>query len=50
LEYSRILPPRILDGWQLRIARFLLRPDSAGPLPEITSPENIRVVPWSTDT
>jgi GxxExxY protein len=26
LEYKRILPPRILDGWQQRIQRFLWRP------------------------
>ncbi|MBI1800216.1 MAG: GxxExxY protein [Chloroflexi bacterium] len=26
LEYQRILPPRKLDGWQQRIARFLWRP------------------------
>ncbi len=26
LEYKRILPPRIIDGWQERIQRFLWRP------------------------
>ena len=26
LEYKRILPPRILDGWQERIHRFLWQP------------------------
>jgi GxxExxY protein len=44
LEYQRILPPKVLDGWQLKIGRFLWRPDNAGSLPAITSPENIRVV------
>ncbi len=28
LQYKRILPPRILDGWQLRIQRFLWRPEN----------------------
>jgi GxxExxY protein len=27
LQYKRILPPRILEGWQERIQRFLWRPD-----------------------
>lgn len=44
LQYKRILPPRVLDGWQNRIGRFLWRPDSAGPLPETISPESLRVV------
>jgi GxxExxY protein len=44
LEYQRILPPKVLDGWQMKIGRFLWRPKSAGPLPAITSPENIHVV------
>jgi GxxExxY protein len=26
LQYKRILPPRILEGWQERIQRFLWRP------------------------
>jgi GxxExxY protein len=26
LEYKRILPPRIVEGWQNRIQRFLWRP------------------------
>jgi hypothetical protein len=26
LQYKRILPPRILEGWQDRIQRFLWRP------------------------
>ena len=26
LEYNRILPPRIVEGWQDRIQRFLWRP------------------------
>jgi GxxExxY protein len=35
LEYKRILPPRILDGWQERIQRFLWRPeDLTQPPPE----------------
>ena len=44
LEYKRILPPKVLDGWQHQIGRFLWRPDSTGPLPEITSPENLRIL------
>jgi GxxExxY protein len=27
LQYNRILPPRILEGWQDRIQRFLWKPD-----------------------
>ena len=44
LEYKRILPPKSLDGWQNKIGRFLWRPESAGPMPEISAPENLRVV------
>ena len=44
LEYKRILPPKVLQGWQSRVGRFLWRPESAGPLPMITSPENVRVL------
>ncbi len=44
LEYRRILPPKVLKGWQTKVGRFLWRPESAGPLPTLTSPENIRVV------
>ncbi len=32
LQYKRILPPRIINGWQNRIQRFLWRP------PELTQP------------
>lgn len=44
LTYKRILPPKVLTGWQAKIGRFLWRPENAGPLPPIRSPENIRVV------
>ncbi len=44
LEYKRILPPKVLRGWQPKVGRFLWRPQSAGPLPALTSPENVRVV------
>ncbi|MBI3362835.1 MAG: GxxExxY protein [Chloroflexi bacterium] len=44
LEYRRVLAPRILEGWQTKVVRFLWRPDHAGPVPEIVSPANIRVV------
>jgi GxxExxY protein len=44
LQYQRILPPKVLDGWQLKVGRFLWRPEDAGPLPAITSSENVRVV------
>jgi GxxExxY protein len=44
LEYKRILPPKVLDGWQSKIGRFLWRPENAGPMPTISSPENLRVV------
>ena len=44
LEYRRILPPKVLQGWQSKVGRFLWRPENAGPLPMITSPENIRVL------
>jgi GxxExxY protein len=30
LEYRRILPPKALDGWQMRIARYLWRPPAGG--------------------
>ena len=29
LEYRRILPPKLLQGWQTHIAKYLWRPDSA---------------------
>jgi GxxExxY protein len=44
LEYRRILPPRVLDGWQMKVGRFLWRPESAGPVPVVTTAENVRVV------
>lgn len=44
LEYKRILPPKVAQGWQARVGRFLWRPQQAGPLPEIASFDNIRVV------
>ncbi|HEX9926832.1 MAG TPA: GxxExxY protein [Anaerolineae bacterium] len=44
LEYKRILPPKVLQGWQSRVGRFLWRPKQMGPLPEIASPDKIRVV------
>ncbi len=44
LEYKRILPPKILDGWQSKIGRLLWRPDTAGPMPEISSPANVRIL------
>lgn len=44
LEYKRILPPKVLEGWQLKIARFLWRPDHAGPVLGIVSPDTVRVV------
>ncbi len=44
LEYKRILPPRVLDGWQTKVGRLLWRPESAGPVPAISAPENVRVV------
>ncbi len=44
LEYKRILPPKVLEGWQSRVGRLLWRPENAGPLPEINSMENIHVI------
>ncbi len=44
LAYKRILPPKVLTGWQSKIGRFLWRPESAGNGPAITSPERVRVV------
>lgn len=29
LEYKRILPPRSMQGWQMHIAKYLWRPDTA---------------------
>ena len=44
LQPKRILPPKVLDGWQSKVGRLLWRPESAGPMPEITSLENMRAL------
>jgi hypothetical protein len=38
LEYKRILPPILIDGWQDRIQRFLWRPKGFNEHPPLDKP------------
>ena len=44
VECKRILSPKVLDGWQSKVGRFLWRPESAGPMPAISPDAALRVV------